>query len=158
MHLVSDILISYGFFLKAYVIQKKFRYLNLAGDQGKLKKKCELTSCVSKQFNGMYTVRAMNQNNRRKDFVTVYIFIDCATSLKHYNNYYFSINPRSVFIAHYHEADKNIKRKQTFQCHYCDMFSRYKNKFIRHVKALLWTSRLYLYFFKKKMSNVMIII
>ena len=82
----------------------------------------------------MYTVRAMNQNNRRKDFVTVYIFIDCATSLKHYNNYYFSINPRSAFIAYYHEEDKNIKRKETFQCHYSDMFSRYKNKSIRHFK------------------------
>ena len=26
LHFVSDTLISYGFFLKAYVIQKKFRY------------------------------------------------------------------------------------------------------------------------------------
>ena len=76
----------------------------------------------------------MNQNNRRKDFVPGYIFIDCATSLKHYNNYYFSINPRSAFIANYQEEGLNIKRKQTFQCHYCDMFFRYKNKFITLVK------------------------
>ena len=73
LHLLNDILISYGFYLKAYVIQKQFRFLNL-GDQGKLKGKCELTSCVSKQFNGMCTVCAMNQENRRKDFVSVYIF------------------------------------------------------------------------------------
>ena len=64
LHLVNDILISYGFFLQAYVIQKKFRFLNL-GDQEKLKGKRKLTYCVSKQFNGMYTARAMNQNNRR---------------------------------------------------------------------------------------------
>ena len=94
----------------------------------------------------MYTVRTMNQNNRRKDFVPVYIFIDCATSLKHYNNYYFSINPRSAFIVHYHEEGNNIKRKQTFQCHYCDMFFRYKNKFIRHFNHCSGTSRIYLYF------------
>ena len=86
----------------------------------------------------MYTVRAMTQNNKKKDFVTVYTFIDCATSLKYYSNYYFSINPRSAFIAHYHEEGRNTKRKQTFQCHYnATCFSdiiRYKNKFIRHVK------------------------
>ena len=76
----------------------------------------------------------MNQNNRRKGFLPIYIFIHCTTSLKHYNNYYFSINPRSAFIAHYHKESKNTKRKQTFQCHYCDMIFRYKNKFIRHAK------------------------
>ena len=47
LHLVSDISISYSFFLKAYVTQKKIRFLNL-GDQEKLKRKCELTSCASK--------------------------------------------------------------------------------------------------------------
>ena len=47
VHLVNDILISYGFFSKSYVIQKKTYYLNL-GDQEKLKRKCDLTSCVSK--------------------------------------------------------------------------------------------------------------
>ena len=93
----------------------------------------------------MYTVRTMNQNNRRKDFVPVYIFIDCATSLKHYNNY-LSINPKSAFIVHYHEEGNNIKRKQTFQCHYCDMFFRYKDKFIRHFNHCTGTSRIYLYF------------
>ena len=63
----------------------------------------------------MYTVRAMNQNNRRKDFVPVYIFIDCTTSLRHYN----SINPRTASITHYHEEGEDTKRKQTFQW---DMF------------------------------------
>ena len=29
LHLVKDMLISYGFFLKAYLFQKKFRFLNL---------------------------------------------------------------------------------------------------------------------------------
>ena len=35
LHLVNDMLISYGFFLKAYLFQKKFRFLNL-DDQEKL--------------------------------------------------------------------------------------------------------------------------
>ena len=59
LHLLNNILISYGFFSKGLRYSKK-RYLNL-GDQEKLKRKCELTSCVSKQFNAMYIVRAMNQ-------------------------------------------------------------------------------------------------
>ena len=71
----------------------------------------------------------------RKDFVLVYIFIHCATSLKHCNNYYFPINLSSAaFIAHYHKEGKNTKRKQTLQCHHWGMFFRYKNKFIKHVK------------------------
>ena len=72
----------------------------------------------------MYDVRAINQNNRRKDFVPGYVFIDCTASLKHYNNYYFYINLRSALIVHYHEEGKNSKRKQTFKGHYCDMFFR----------------------------------
>ena len=79
----------------------------------------------------MYTVRAMNENNRRKDFVPVYIFIDCGTSLKHFDNYYFSINPKSAFIAHYYKEGKNTKRKQTFQCYHCNLFLRYKGKFLK---------------------------
>ena len=31
----------------------------------------------------------MNLNNWRKDFVPVYIFIDCAAGVEYYNNYYF---------------------------------------------------------------------
>ena len=108
----------------------------------------------------MYTVRAINQNNRRQDFVPVYIFIDCATSLKHYNNYYFSINPRSAFIAHYHEETKNTKRKQTSQCHYCHgMFFGYKNKFIRHYKSstALDVQALFILFGTKTLNAVRII-
>ena len=40
LHLINDILIPYGFFLKVYVIQKKFQFINLGG-QEKLKRKCE---------------------------------------------------------------------------------------------------------------------
>ena len=108
LHVINDILISYVFFLKVYVIQKKFRFLNL-GDQEKLNRKAELI-CVSNQCN-KYTVRAMNQDSRRKDYLPVYISIDCATSLKHYNNYYFSTTSNSAFIAHYHEQGKKYEEK-----------------------------------------------
>ena len=36
LHLINDILIRYGYFLKVYIIQKKFRYLNIR-DQEKMK-------------------------------------------------------------------------------------------------------------------------
>ena len=42
LHLINDTIIRYGFFLKLYVIQIKFRCLNLA-DQEKLKRQNELT-------------------------------------------------------------------------------------------------------------------
>ena len=74
LHLINDIVIPYGYFLKVYVIQKKFRYINLGG-QEKMQRKCELTSCVSNQFNGMLTVRALNQDQRRKDYLPVYILL-----------------------------------------------------------------------------------
>ena len=108
LHVINDILISYVFFLKVYVIQKKFRFLNL-GDQEKLNRKAELI-CVSNQCN-KYTVRAMNQDSRRKDYLPVYISIDYATSLTHYNNYYFSTTSNSAFIAHYHEQGKKHEEK-----------------------------------------------
>ena len=99
-----------------------------------MQRKCKLTSFVSNQFNGMLTVRALNQDQRRKDYLPVYIFIDCTTSLRHYNNYYFSENPKSAFVAHYEEEKKNTKRKETYQCHYCDTFFRYKHRYTKHIK------------------------
>ena len=99
-----------------------------------MQRKCKRTSCVSNQFNGMLTVRALNQDQRRKDYLPVFIFIDFATSLRHYNNYYFSENPKSAFIAHYEEEKKNAKRKGTYQCHYCDTFFRYKYNYTKHIK------------------------
>ena len=57
----------------------------------------------------MLTVKALNQDQRRKDYLPVYIFIDCATSLRHYNNYYFRENLKSAFVAHYEEEKKNTK-------------------------------------------------
>ena len=80
----------------------------------------------------MLTVRALNKDQRRKDYLPVYIFIDCTTSLRHYNNYYFSENLKSAFVAHYEQEKKN-KRKETYQRHYCDMFFRYKGKYIKHI-------------------------
>ena len=73
LHLINDTIIPYGFFLKLYVIQKKFCYLNLA-DKEKLKRQYELTSCVSKQFNGMLTVRAINQDSMKKKLSTCLYF------------------------------------------------------------------------------------
>ena len=70
----------------------------------------------------------------KKKYLPVYICIDCATSLKHFNKYYFSKNPKSAFVAHYMEEGKHPKRKETHQCHYCDVFFRYKSKFNKHVK------------------------
>ena len=121
LHLVNDALVSYGFFLKVYVIQRKIRFLNF-GDQEKIKRKAGFTSCVSNQFNGMYTVRAIYQESRRIDYITIYIFIDCAVSFKHFDNNYFSKNPKAAFIAHYQEEGKKTLMKETFQCHCCDIF------------------------------------
>ena len=109
LHLSISCIIPYGYFLKVYVIQKKFSYINLGG-QEKMQRKCELASCVSNQFNGMLTVRALNQDQRRKNYLPVYIFIDCATSLRYYNS--FSKNPKSAFVAHYEEEKKIPNEKK----------------------------------------------
>ena len=82
----------------------------------------ELTSCVSNQFNGMFIVRAMNEGSRRKDFITIYIFIDCAVSIEHFDNFCFSTSPQRAFVTHYEQKNKNTKIKETFRCHYCDVF------------------------------------
>ena len=50
------------------------------------------------------------------------------------DNYYFSSNPKSAFVAHYDQG-KKIKRKETFQCHYCHVICRYKSKFKKHIKC-----------------------
>ena len=81
-----------------------------------MQRKCKLTSFVSNQFSGMLAVRALNQDQRRKDYLPVYIFTDCTSTLRHY------------------EEEKNTKRKVTHQCQYCDTFFRYKHKCTMHIK------------------------
>ena len=75
-------------FFKSVRHAKKIRYLNLK-NQEKLMHKAELTSCVSNLFNDMYIVRAMNEDSRRKDFIPIYIFINCAVSIEHCNHFIF---------------------------------------------------------------------
>ena len=111
--------------MKVYVLQKKIRYLNI-GNQEKLTRKSELTSCVSNLFNGIYIVRAMNEDTRRKDYVPIYIFVNSAVSIEHFDNFYFSTRPQRAFVTHYKLENKNTKIKETFQC-------RYLRKHKRHV-------------------------
>ena len=85
----------------------------------------------------MLTVRAINQDRVKKNNLPVYLFVDCATSLKHFNIYYFSNNPKSAFVAHYAEESKNTKKKETSQCHYCDTFFRYRSKYNKHINIVL---------------------
>ena len=56
------------------------------------------------------------------DYITIYIFIDSAVSFKHFDNDYFSKNPKAAFIAHYQEEGKKTLMKETFQRHCCDIF------------------------------------
>ena len=70
LHLINNILVRYGYFLKVYTIQKKFSYLNI-GDQEKKKRKQELTSCAHPQFNGMHTIRSISHNTVRKEYKPV---------------------------------------------------------------------------------------
>ena len=101
----------------------------------------------------MYTVRALNQDSRRKDYLPVYIFIDCATSLKHYSNNYFSDNLKAAFVAHYEEEGKNTKIKETYQCDYWDLFFRCNAR-----KTLLWMLGALFIAFRMMTWNVMKII
>ena len=103
------------------------------GNQEKLTRKAKLISCVSNLFNGMYIVRAMNEDTRRKNYIPIYIVIDCAVSIEHFDNFYFSARPQRAFVMHCELANKNTKIKETFQCHFCDIFFRYLRKYKRHV-------------------------
>ena len=133
LHLINDIRISYGYFLKVYTIQKKFRYLNI-GDQEKMKRKQELTSCAHTQFNGMHTIRSISHSSVKKEDKPASIYIDCSVSMKHFDNFYFTIDPRSAFIGHYSDEGRDTKRNTAYQCHYCDCFFRYWQKFNKHIK------------------------
>ena len=70
-------------------------------------------------------------------FMKVYVIqkqsrtLDQANQLKNY--YYFSINPKSAFVAYYDQG-KKTKQEETFQCHYCDVFFRCKKKYKKHIK------------------------
>ena len=119
-------------FFKSVRHAKKIRYFNL-GNQEKLMGKAELTSCVSNLFNNMYIVRAMNEDSRRKDFIPIYIFINCAVSIEHCNNFYFLTRLQRAFAMHYEPEHKNTKIKEAFQCHYCHIFFRYVKKHKKHV-------------------------
>ena len=52
--------------------------------------------------------------------------------MKHFDNFCFSINPRSAFIDHYSDEGRNTERNRAYQCHNCDCFFRYWKKFSKH--------------------------
>ena len=99
-----------------------------------MKRKQELTSCTHPQFNDMHTICSISHNSVKKEYKPVYIFIDFSVSMKHFDNFYFSIDPRSAFIGHYSDEGKNTKCNPAYQCHYCDYFFRYWKKFNKHMK------------------------
>ena len=39
-----------------------------------------------------------------------------------------------AFVADYEVEGKNTKRKETFRCHYCDTFFRYKRQCDKHIR------------------------
>ena len=86
--------------------------MNIA-NQEKLKRKAELTSCVSNLFNGMYIVRAMNEDTRRKDYTPIYIFINCPVSIEHFDSFYFYTRLQRAFVTHNEPQNKNTKIKET---------------------------------------------
>ena len=87
--------------------------MNIA-NQEKLTLKAEVACCASNLFNGIYIIRAMNENTRRKDYTPIYIFIDCAVSIEHFDNFCFSTRPQRAFVTHYELQNKNTKIKETF--------------------------------------------
>ena len=75
----------------------------------------------------------MNEDTRRKDYIPIYIFIDCAVSIEHFNNFYFLRRPQRAFVTHCELENKNTKIKETIQCHCCDIFFRYLSKYKKHI-------------------------
>ena len=107
LHFLNDTVIPYNYFLKVYVIQKKFRVYNIS-NQLKCQRKAELSSCVSQQFNGMYVVCTLYEMYRGKNCIPIYIFEDCPVTHDHYDNYCFSTCPKSTFITHYDSKSKMV--------------------------------------------------
>ena len=152
LHMTNDTLITYGISLKVYLIQKKFRILNLT-DQQKRTRKTELTSCVSKHFNSMHVVRALNENSFRRNFTPAYVFIGCTVSKEYCDNYYFSSNPKSAFVARYDQG-KTTKQKETFPCHYCDVFLDIKANLIS-ILNVVWNVPVLFIAFRTKAWKLM---
>ena len=67
---------------------------------------------MHERVNGMYVVRALNDMHRRKDFVPIYIFVDCPVTHEHSENHYFSTCTKSAFIAHHESKGKRLLEKK----------------------------------------------
>ena len=98
-----------------------------------MQQKCELTSCVSNQFNGMLTERASNQDQRRK-ITYLYTLLLIATLASNIKITITFLKTQNVLRCSLRGGEKNTKRKERNQCHYCDTFFRYKHKFTKHIK------------------------
>ena len=114
-------------------------------------RKTELPPCVSKQLNGMHVIRTLNENSRRKNF----IFIESPVSQEYCDNYYFSSNPKFVFVAYYDQG-KTTKQKETFQCHYCDVFFCLDIKAsLRSILNVVWDVPVLFIVFRTKAGKLM---
>ena len=58
----------------------------------------------------MFIVRALTDLNdmyKRRDYTSIYIFVDYSVTHGHYDNYYFSTSPKSAFIVHNEIQEKD---------------------------------------------------
>ena len=99
-----------------------------------MQRKCELTSCVSNQFNGMLTVRALNQDQRRK-VTSLYTFLLIAPVASDIIITITFLKTQKVFSLLISRRRKNTpNEKKRTSVTTVTRFIRYKHKYIKHIK------------------------
>ena len=129
LHLINDILIRYGYFLKVYTIQKKFRYLNI-GDQKKMKRKQELTSCAHPHRCLKYcfdtVVKINNYQLTQEEKEDFHIFADFNPQNKKVSHCYFCEFPLECKVL-------NRPEKPTRECSRLDFVIRKEYQFVKNI-------------------------
>ena len=71
--LINDVLCEYGFFLRFYERQNKFRHQLKRKLKEKNQMKRELSACIIQKFNGYELLRNHLNSTERKNFIPIYI-------------------------------------------------------------------------------------
>ena len=80
-----------------------------------------------------FNCKGFKSRSKRKDYFPVYIFLLTAPLASNIITITFW-KPKKCFFSSLWRGEKNTKRKETHQCHYCDTFFRYRYKYTKHIK------------------------
>ena len=127
---INDILIPFGFVLRIYEKNSKFRYLFHRTEE-KTETIKSISSCLRTKFNGFSVAAPYLENQKKRELYPIDIIYKPARTVNDVIQCFFSTDIR--YVGRIPQNGKQVQNRP-FECYYCQKFFARKAVFDRHIK------------------------